>query len=87
MRIPALRPKGSSERHSYWEAVAGKGLRELISKEGCWLVGKGPAVPVGTAGLETEDFEADKQVGRAVDMVGYMLAGMGHQEEGVAGKD
>lgn len=60
--------------------MAGKVLRELPGREGCWLVGKGPAVPVGRESLETEELGDDKQVGQVADTVGYMLVGTDHQE-------
>lgn len=58
--------------------MAGKVLRELLGREGCWLVGKEPVVVGGE--LETEELGDDKQVGQVVDTVGYMLAGMDQQE-------
>lgn len=60
-------------------------LRELIGRAGYWLVGKGPALPVGTECLEIEELGADKGVEQVADTVGYMVAGMDHQE--VAGKE
>lgn len=60
--------------------MVGKVLRELPGREGYWLVGKGPVVLVGKEGLETEELGDDKQVGQVADTVGYMLAGMDHQE-------
>lgn len=65
--------------------MAGKVLTELPCRGGYLLVGKGPAVPVGREGLETEELGGDKEVGQVADTVGYMLAGMDHQ--GVVDKD
>lgn len=85
MQTQALQLKENWEQHSYWEAVAGKVLRELPSREGYWLVGKGPVEPAGTEHLETGELGDDKQVGQVADTVGYMLAGT--DQQGVAGKD
>lgn len=60
--------------------MAGKVLRELPGREGYWLVGKGLEVPVGRESLETEELGDDKQVGQVADTVGYMPAGMDHQQ-------
>lgn len=52
----------------------------MSGREGYWLVGEGPAVPVGRQDLETEELGDDKQVGQVADMfVDYMLAGMANQ--------
>lgn len=56
--------------------MTGNLLRELPGKEGYWLFGKEPVVPVGRESLETEVLGDDKQVGQVADTVGCMFAGM-----------
>lgn len=85
MPTQAEQPRGNWEQCRYWEAVAGKAQRELPGREGYWLAGKQPAVPVGRGGLKTEGLGVDRQVGQVADTVGYKLAGMGRQE--VADRD
>lgn len=68
----------------YWEAAAGKVLRELLGMEDYWLAGKGPG-GAGRDGLETEEFGGDMQERQVADIAGGTLVGKDHQA--VADKD